>query len=201
MGAVRRSGLATRFVMVLLGTLVLSCAPKPVRAPTAAPAPRDRYWEPPERAKVALGPDWLDVRFPPVDQANVGCTVSHPRETMYFWSFSLGYSDAAHWGGHSARVDVKLIFRDSVPVTAPRIDSALAEIELVVEEVVGSHLMLERTPATRAWARLEKGSLHLRIEGEAALRELRRPGGDTVALLWCRRHRSIGYTLVPLVTQ
>jgi hypothetical protein len=120
---------------------------------------------------------------------------------MYLWTLQLSYSDAARWGGHSAKVEVKFTLHDSVPATAPRIDSALAEIELVVEEVVGSHLMLERTSATRAWARLEKGSLHLRIQGEAALRELRRPGGDTIALLWCRRDRGVGYTRVPLVTQ
>jgi hypothetical protein len=156
---------------------------------------------PPERASALLGPDWLDLRFPPVDGQLLGCRVDSSQRThSVFWSAAIGFADAERWGGHSVQITTEIVVPESIALTVARIDSALAARRPTLDEVVGeSPTLIERTMPARSRVRLEHGALHLRLEGEAIARALLRPKSDTLRLLWCRLDRPIAYSRVPLV--
>jgi hypothetical protein len=167
--------------------LLSGCSGRQPPRVAAAPAPAAAA-----PASVRIGPDWLEVQFPPIDLPNVGCQfVSEDKTTrLYLWFMSLSYSDWASWDGHVASIKVSFTLASSVSPSASQLDSALATVPITIDEVLGHRSFpLQRTIPTRAWARWERGSLRLRVEGEAALREIRRPAAKQVGLTWCQRDR------------
>ena len=71
-----------------------------------------------------------------------------------------------------------------------------------MEELSGEPQRVRRhfTPV-RAWARVERGHVRVRVEGEAAVRALLHARNDSVMLYWCNRVATVPYVDGPVILQ
>jgi hypothetical protein len=147
---------------------------------------------------AAVGPDWAELLFPPVELSNTGCahTNAFPphREPMrgYYWGAQTRFVDAFTGPtDHYTALGVGFALPDRVPITDARLDSALAVADLRVTEDKGEPPgPIDIVTPRRAWARREGRRVRIRIEGKEAVAALLRPRGDSIDLRWCRREEA-----------
>src|SRR5215213_5806102 len=93
-------------------------------------------------AHAAIGQDWLEVRFPGIALANTGCMYpdtlrSGEIRRWYQWRVTADFPDHQYPNNHFVGFYVFFGLPDSVPLTAARLDSALATVQLTVDEARG----------------------------------------------------------------
>lgn len=151
-------------------------------------------------SRASAGRWWIDVEFPPIAVQQGGCsgyipTTDHVNDRAYLWNVIARFPDAIYPVDHIMQVHIQFWLPRSMPLTRARLDSALAAQRLEVEELTGEPpRAIRRLAPRRAWARLERGRLHVRVEGEAATRAFLRARSDSVTLGWCQ-----GWLMVPYV--
>ena len=109
------------------------------------------------------------------------------------------FPDSRYPDNHFMGVYVFFGLPDSVPLTAARLDSALAAVQLTVDEFRWDPpRTAARVVPSRAWARREGDRLLLRVEGREAIRAFLRAQTHSVDVGWCQRNEYLTATRVPL---
>jgi hypothetical protein len=146
---------------------------------------------------VVAGRDWLDARFPEIALDNTGCggtdqLPSGVTGCWYQWQVTAYFPDSHYPYNHFISVILFFGLPENVPLTDARLDSAIAATPITVDEARGEPALNRKqwTPK-RAWARRERGRLHLRVEGAEAMQAFFRARADTVSMLWCQRDESV----------
>jgi hypothetical protein len=144
---------------------------------------------------ASVGPDWLELVFPPLELSNTGCArvldfPPHPEPMRsYYWGAQTRFVDAFTGpSDHYTTLGVGFVLPDRVPITDARLDSALAVADLRVMEDKGEPPgPISIVTPRRAWARREGRQVRIRIEGKEAVAALLRPRSDSIDVRWCAR--------------
>ena len=146
---------------------------------------------------VVAGRDWLDARFPAIAVDNTGCggTDQLPGGVTgrwYQWQVTATFPDSNYPYNHFISVILFFGLPENVPLTDARLDSAIAATPITVDEARGEPaLNAKQWSPKRAWARRERGRLHMHVEGAEAMQAFFRTRADTVSVLWCQRDESV----------
>lgn len=153
------------------------------------------YSETPPGGAASVGPDWVELVFPPTALSNTGCarvdSLPPAREPVrhYYWGTQTRFTNAfTEQTDHFTTMGIRFELPARVPLTDARLDSALALAHLEVLEFSGEPPMVKTgTRPKHASARREGRSVRIRIEGKEAVEALLRPRGDSIDMHTCRR--------------
>jgi hypothetical protein len=153
----------------------------------------------PPDVSVVVSRDRLDVRFPAIALGNTGCMETNKLPSgatgrWYEWQATADFPDRKYPNNHFMSVLLFFGLPEDTPLTAARLDSAIAATPITVDEAQGEPPMTARQwkPA-RAWARREGGRLHLHVEGSDAVHAFLSTGADSASVLWCQRDESMSF--------
>jgi len=153
----------------------------------------------PHDVSVIVSRDKLDVRFPAIALGNSGCMETNRRpsggtDRWYEWQATADFPDREYPNNHFMSVLLFFGLPEDAPLTAARLDSAIAATPITVDEARGEPPSTARQwKPVHAWARREGNRLRLHVEGRDAVRAFLSTGTDSVSVLWCQRDESMSY--------
>jgi hypothetical protein len=154
-------------------------------------------------ARVMASASRLSIRFPSVALANAGCaytdTARGVAQRAYQWHATSHFQEVANGSNHFMGIYIYFKLPESAPLTAERLDSALASLPLRVDEAGGEPPMQMRTIHPRsARASWNGRQVVLRLDDPTAVAEFLGTDNNSVDLGWCQRDESLSHTRVPV---
>jgi len=145
------------------------------------------------RAHATIGHWWIDAVFPAMPLREAICPGGYStdpdrarRFVRFGWGIIARPPEPTNLATPFLSAWVGFELPRSVPLTPVRVDSALKEQKIVLHELGGEPPSVQGEIALlTAWARVANGRVRMRLEGEAAIRELLRVGSGRLTLNWC----------------